>query len=176
MEPESAFLHPLRAVSAAREALSQTRRRSCRRCWQRNSIVHRMFWTVAMTTTVFVAIVAHWQECLCHKEGTMYRAPTRRTDRRRRDFSPSFGWVRNDGARGGRGIPQASRPELQRGMTKIKRKTGLSGPEEVELFFDGGEVFVAGGEGGFAGDGEGGGEGVGVREIVLGAQFGSGAS
>jgi len=45
------------------------------------------------------------------------------------------------------------------------------GPENIELFFDGGEVLVAGGEGGFAEGGEGGGETVGVGELVMGAEF-----
>lgn len=48
-------------------------------------------------------------------------------------------------------------------------------PENVDLFFDGGEVFVAGGEGGFAVDGEGGGEAVGIGEFVIGAEIGGGA-
>jgi len=37
-------------------------------------------------------------------------------------------------------------------------RPGLGGPEQVEFFLDAGEVFVAGGEGGFALEGEGGGE------------------
>jgi len=45
------------------------------------------------------------------------------------------------------------------------------GPEDIDLFFDGGEVLVAGGEGGFAEGGEGGGETVGVGELVMGAEF-----
>jgi hypothetical protein len=48
----------------------------------------------------------------------------------------------------------------------------LRGPEDIEPFFDVGEVAVAGGEGGFARDGEGGGETVGVREFVLRTEFG----
>ena len=47
-----------------------------------------------------------------------------------------------------------------------------AGPEDVDLFFNGGEVLVAGGEGGFAMDGEGGGKAVGVGEFVVGAEFG----
>jgi len=43
----------------------------------------------------------------------------------------------------------------------------------VELFFDDFEVFVAGGEGGFAVEGEGGGETVDVGEIEVGFEFGS---
>ncbi len=52
-------------------------------------------------------------------------------------------------------------------------KSALRDPEEVELFFDVGGVFVAGGEGGFALEGEGGGEAVDVGEIVVGFEFGS---
>ena len=48
----------------------------------------------------------------------------------------------------------------------------LGGPEDVELFFEVGEVFVAGGEGGFAMGGEGGGEAVDVGEIEIGFEFG----
>src|SRR6266436_965669 len=51
---------------------------------------------------------------------------------------------------------------------------GSNRPEDVELFLDVGEIFVARGEGGFALEGEGGGETVGVREFVLGAEFGGG--
>ena len=49
----------------------------------------------------------------------------------------------------------------------------LYGPEDGELFFDAGEVFVTGGKGGFAGDGEGGSEAVDVGEIEIGFEFGS---
>ena len=52
-------------------------------------------------------------------------------------------------------------------------KSALRDPEEVELFFDVGGVFVAGGEGGFAPEGEGGGEAVDVGEIEVGFEFGS---
>jgi hypothetical protein len=41
------------------------------------------------------------------------------------------------------------------GMTGGGR-SGLGGPEDVELFFEVGEILVAGGEGGFAMGGEGG--------------------
>src|SRR5260370_6456042 len=51
----------------------------------------------------------------------------------------------------------------------------LGGPEDVEFFFDVGEVLVAGGEGRFALEGESGGETIGVRQFVLGAKFGGGA-
>src|SRR5712692_1964514 len=54
--------------------------------------------------------------------------------------------------------------------------SGLRRPEDVEFFFDVGEVFVAGGERGFAMGGEGGGKTIGVRQFVLGAQFGGAAS
>jgi hypothetical protein len=49
-------------------------------------------------------------------------------------------------------------------------------PENVEVFFDGGEVLVACRWGGFAVGGQGGGEGVGVGEFVAGAEFGGGAT
>ena len=48
---------------------------------------------------------------------------------------------------------------------------GLGGPEDVELFSDVGEVFVAGGERGFAMGGEGGGETVGIRQPVFCARL-----
>ena len=47
--------------------------------------------------------------------------------------------------------------------------SGLRRPEDVEFFSDVGEVFVAGGERGFAMGSEGGGKTVGIREFVLGA-------
>jgi hypothetical protein len=49
----------------------------------------------------------------------------------------------------------------------------LGRPEDVEFFLNGGEVLVAGGEGGFAIEGEGGGEAVDVGEIEVGFEFGS---
>src|SRR5467141_4097546 len=49
----------------------------------------------------------------------------------------------------------------------------LQRPEEIELFCDDCEVFVASGEGGLAGEGESGGETVDVREIEVGFEFGS---
>src|SRR6266481_10129836 len=58
--------------------------------------------------------------------------------------------------------------------TYTKHGGGSNRPEDVELFLDVGEIFVARGEGGFALEGEGGGETVGVREFVLGAEFGGG--
>jgi hypothetical protein len=59
---------------------------------------------------------------------------------------------------------------LRRGS---RAETGLGGPKDVELFFDVGEILVAGGEGGFASGGEGGGEAVDVWEIEVGFEFGS---
>ncbi len=49
----------------------------------------------------------------------------------------------------------------------------LRGPEDGELFFDAGEILIAGGKGGFACEGEGGGETVDVGEIEVGFEFGS---
>jgi len=40
------------------------------------------------------------------------------------------------------------------------------------FFLDGGELFVAGGEGGLAIGGQGSGEAAGIRELVVGAEFG----
>ena len=48
----------------------------------------------------------------------------------------------------------------------------LHGPEDVELLLDAGEIFVAGGESGFALEGEGGGEAVHVGEMEGGFEFG----
>jgi hypothetical protein len=53
-----------------------------------------------------------------------------------------------------------------------RESSALGGPEDVELFCDVGEVFVAGGEDSFAIEGEGGGEAVDVGEIVVGFEFG----
>jgi len=47
-------------------------------------------------------------------------------------------------------------------------------PEDVDLFFKGGEVLVACREGGFAVGSQGGGETVGIGELVVGAEFGGG--
>jgi len=58
-------------------------------------------------------------------------------------------------------------------MIGDRKYPGLGGPEEVEFFFEAGEVFVAGGERGFAIAGEGGGEAVDVWEIEIGFEFGS---
>jgi hypothetical protein len=51
--------------------------------------------------------------------------------------------------------------------------SGRCRPKDAEVFFDAGEVSVAGGEGGFAIDGEGGGEAVDVWEIEIGFEFSS---
>ncbi len=56
-----------------------------------------------------------------------------------------------------------------------RERPRLQSPEDVELFFDVGEVFVAGGEGGFATGGEGGGKTIGIRKFMFGAKFGCGA-
>ena len=60
------------------------------------------------------------------------------------------------------------------GRGEDRRGWPLSGgPENVELFFDGSEIVIAGGEGSFAVGGESGGEAVDVGELVIGAEFGS---
>src|SRR6266581_5310820 len=62
------------------------------------------------------------------------------------------------------------------GVNPPLQNRGSGGPEDVELFFDVGEVFVAGGERGFAMGSEGGGKAIGIRQFVLRPQFGGAAS
>ena len=60
-------------------------------------------------------------------------------------------------------------------MARSFIRSRSNSPEDVELFLEVSEVLDAGGEGGFALEGEGGGQTVGVREFMLGAKFGGGA-
>src|SRR6266571_2561446 len=62
--------------------------------------------------------------------------------------------------------------------TTLKEKLYFSScsPNNWYCFLDVGEVFVAGGEGGFAMGSEGGGKAIGIRQLVLRPQFGGAAS
>src|SRR5467141_3795220 len=64
--------------------------------------------------------------------------------------------------------PLRARPQIRTSGGGV----GSTGPKEVEVAFEFGEVGVAGGEGGFAIGGEGGGEAVGVGQLVVGVQLG----
>jgi len=93
-----------------------------------------------------------------------------------RVHTPSLASVREVVEASDCGTPWAQHVALITSLQKRANDSGLRGPEEVELFFDEGEVFVAGGERGFARDGEGGGETVGVGEFLFGSEFGGTAS
>ena len=62
---------------------------------------------------------------------------------------------------------------LRKGEKSPLQNQGLRRPEDVELFLDACEIAIAGGQSGFAFEGEGGGEGVDVGEIEIGFEFGS---
>ena len=88
----------------------------------------------------------------------------------------SFGMFKG-GAKGGRPGPggQARGASGRNGDAKGARsgkrplqRLWFGGPKDTELRLDAGEVFVAGGQGGLAVGGQGGGEAVGIGELVEG--------